>query len=70
MHVVVGETADLPTPSGPMRVHIVRPSAPGRYPGLILWSEIFQVTGPIARTGAILAGHGFTVIIPEVRRAK
>lgn len=57
---------DLPTPTGPMRTHLFSPAAPGRYPGLILYSEIFQVTGPIRRTAAFLAGHGFIVAVPEI----
>lgn len=60
------DVVDLPTPTGPMRTWIVRPTAPGRYPGLVLFSEIFQRTGPIARTAAILAGHGFVVAVPEI----
>ena len=57
---------DLPTPTGPMRTHVYRPTAPGRYPGLLLYSEIFQVTAPIRRTAAFLAGHGFIVTVPEI----
>jgi carboxymethylenebutenolidase len=60
------ETADIPTPTGPMRMHLFRPVAPGRYPGVLLFSEIFQITGPIRRTAAMLAGHGFIVAAPEV----
>ncbi|MEK0446560.1 MAG: hypothetical protein RLZZ142_2415 [Verrucomicrobiota bacterium] len=60
------ESVDLATPSGPMRTHVFRPQAPGRYPGVILYSEIFQVTGPIRRTAAYLAGHGFVVAVPEI----
>lgn len=58
--------ADLPTPTGPMRVYTYRPVAAGRYPGLVLFSEIFQLTGPIRRTAALLAGHGFVVAVPEI----
>ncbi len=57
---------DLATPSGPMRTHLFRPAAPGRYPGLLLFSEIFQVTAPIRRTAAFFAGHGFVVAVPEI----
>jgi carboxymethylenebutenolidase len=60
------EAIDLPTPSGPMRTYVYRPTAPGRYPGLLLYSEIFQVTAPIRRTAALLAGHGFVVAVPEI----
>jgi len=66
--MVVQEDApvDLETPSGPMRTYVYRPVAAGRYPGLLLFSEIFQRTGPIKRTAALLAGHGFVVAVPEV----
>src|SRR4051794_41308080 len=60
------EYADIPTPTGPMRTAIFRPSAPGRYPGVLLYSEIFQVTGPIRRTAALLASHGHIVAVPEI----
>ena len=57
---------DIQTPSGPMRAYLFRPAAEGRYPGLALYSEIFQVTGPIRRTAALIAGHGYVVAVPEV----
>ncbi len=57
---------DLETPSGPMRTYVCRPVAAGRYPGLVLFSEIFQRTGPIRRTAALMAGHGFVVAVPEI----
>ncbi len=60
------EAFDLATPTGPMRTYIFRPAAAGRYPGLVLFSEIFQMTGPIRRAAANLAGSGFVVAVPEV----
>jgi len=60
------EFVDLSTPSGPMRTSLFRPAAEGRYPGLVLFSEIFQITGPIRRTAAQLAGAGYLVAVPEV----
>lgn len=60
------ETVDLSTATGPMRSYIYRPVAAGRYPGLVLYSEIYQVTGPIRRIAAFLAGHGFVVVVPEI----
>ena len=66
MTIKDAETIELTTPSGPMRTHVFQPVAPGRYPGLLLYSEIFQVTGPIRRTAALLAGHGFLVAVPEI----
>jgi carboxymethylenebutenolidase len=60
------EFADVETPTGPMRLYILRPAAEGRYPGILLYSEIFQVTGPIRRTAALMAGNGFAVAVPEI----
>lgn len=60
------ESLDLATSLGPMRTYLFRPAAAGRYPGVLLFSEIFQVTGPIRRTAALLAGHGFVVAVPEI----
>jgi len=64
--VVSDEYVTLDTPSGPMRTYIARPVAPGRYPGILFYSEIFQITGPIRRMAAILAGHGYIVAAPEI----
>ena len=60
------EQTELTTATGPMRTYVYRPVARGRYPGLVLFSEIFQRTGPIARTAALMAGHGFVVAVPEI----
>lgn len=66
MIILNDEHVDLTTPNGPMRTHIVRPAAPGRYPGILFYSEIFQITAPIRRTAAMLAGHGYVVAMPEI----
>ncbi len=60
------ESVDLQTPTGPMRTFLFRPKAGGRYPGILLYSEIFQATAPIRRTAALLAGHGYVVAVPEI----
>ena len=60
------EIVDLPIESGPMRSYVFRPVPTGLYPGIVLYSEIYQVTEPIRRIAAFLAGHGFVVLAPEV----
>ena len=60
------ETLRLTTPTGPMCCAVFAPAAPGRYPGLVLYSEIFQITAPIRRLAAFFAGHGLRVLVPEV----
>lgn len=60
------EFVDLPTSTGPMRVHLFIPQGEERRPGVIFYSEIFQVTGPIRRMAAALSGQGYLVAVPEV----
>jgi carboxymethylenebutenolidase len=66
MIILDNEQVELPTAYGPMRTHVFRPVAPGKYPGVVFYSEIFQVTGPIRRMAATLAGHGYIVPVPEI----
>ena len=49
-----------------MRTHVFQPAAGGKYPGILFYSEIFQMTGPIRRAAAQLAGHGYIVAVPEI----
>ena len=60
------ESVDVPTSTGPMRTYLFRPVTEGRYPGLLLFSEIFQVTGPIRHAAVMLASYGFVVAVPEI----
>jgi carboxymethylenebutenolidase len=62
------EIADVPVPGaqGPMRLHLFRPAVPGRFPGVLFYSEIYQVTDPIRRLAALIAGQGHVVAVPEV----
>jgi carboxymethylenebutenolidase len=53
----------------PCRTYVAAPKSAGtvaQYPGILLYSEIFQLTGPICRTANRLAGHGFVVAAPEI----
>ncbi len=67
--IVRSEFVDLDTPTGPMRTHVYTPAPPSgsqRYPGLLLYPEIYQQTGPIARLSMQFAGHGYVVMAPEI----
>jgi carboxymethylenebutenolidase len=57
---------DLNMPQGVMRTFIFRPAAEGQFPGIVLFAEIYQMTGPIARTARLIAGHGYVVAVPEI----
>ncbi len=49
-----------------MRLHLFRPVTDRRIPGVVLFSEVYQVTGPIRRLAACVAGLGHMVAVPEV----
>ncbi|QNI31029.1 dienelactone hydrolase family protein [Alloacidobacterium dinghuense] len=57
---------DVAAPTGPMRTYFFHPASEGRYPGVILYSEIFQLTAPIRRFASFIAGHRYLVAVPEV----
>ena len=61
------ETEDIAIPDGgTMRLHLFQPAIPGSFPGVLFFSEIYQVTDPIRRLAALVAGHGYVVGVPEV----
>ncbi len=67
MRLVEGPFVELETSTGPMRTYVYRPSESAEtFPGVVLYSEIFQRTGPIHRMAQILAGHGLVVAVPEI----
>src|SRR5437879_13695500 len=50
--IVRSEYVALDTPTGPMRTHVYAPAdatVRRRWPGLLLYPEIYQQTGPIVR---------------------
>ncbi|MDI2091111.1 dienelactone hydrolase family protein [Commensalibacter oyaizuii] len=66
MIIQTDETIDLETPTGTMRCHVFRPATEGKYSAVIFYSEIYQVTQPIRRLAAYIAGQGYIVLVPEV----
>lgn len=68
--IVSTETVDLDAGDGVMRCLLARPRAEGRYPGIVLYSDIFQLTGPMVRSCVRLAGYGYTVLAPEIYRRR
>lgn len=52
----------------PLRVTVAQPKDGGPYPGLLLFSDIFQMTGPTLRTVLRFAGYGFVVYAPDLYR--
>ncbi len=49
-----------------MRLYVVEPASPGQYPGILFYSDIYQLGGPILRLANRLAGYGYVVAAPEI----
>ncbi|KAJ6188876.1 Dienelactone hydrolase [Penicillium mononematosum] len=63
---------DVPTKAdgqGTMRIYVFHPTIPGypkaRFPGVVVFSEIYQVTGPVARFARQIAGQGYICAAPS-----
>ena len=57
---------DVPADGGQMRTFIARPREPGPHPGIVFYSDIFQLTQSTLRWCVRLAGYGFVVAAPEI----
>ena len=66
--VVTTQYVDIPLPGSPMRTFVASPKAEGRYPGILCYSDIFQLTPPLLRSCVRLAGYGFVAAAPEIYR--
>lgn len=64
--VITNEYVDIPTSGAPMRMFVAAPAAPGKYPGIVCYSDIFQLTGTMLRSVRRLAGYGFVAAAPEI----
>ncbi|MBI3650090.1 MAG: dienelactone hydrolase family protein [Acidobacteria bacterium] len=57
---------DITVDGNSMRAFIAAPQAAGKYPGILFYSDIFQLTDTMLRSCARLAGYGFVVAAPEI----
>src|SRR5262249_12726834 len=64
--IVSSEYVDIPAGPRPMRMFVARPAGEGKYPGILCYSDIFQLTGPMLRACTRLAGYGFVIAAPEI----
>nr|GID85153.1 carboxymethylenebutenolidase [Actinoplanes derwentensis] len=51
---------------GDIRTVVIRPDKSGTWPGLLLYTDIFQLTESTLRTARRLASAGFVVAVPEI----
>ena len=49
-----------------MRVYVAAPKPAGQYPGILFYSDIYQLGTPITRLADRLAGYGYVVAAPEI----
>jgi carboxymethylenebutenolidase len=57
----------VPAPDGGIRSVVIGPAGgDGPWPGLLLYTDIFQLTASTLRTARRLAGYGFVVCVPEI----
>ena len=49
-----------------MRLHVAQPKAEGLYPGVVFFSDIYQLGEPMLRLANRLAGYGYVVAAPEI----
>ncbi len=64
--VVTREYVDVPVEGRAMRAFLTRPRAAGRWPGIVFYSDIFQLTESTLRWCVRLAGYGYAVLAPEI----
>jgi len=58
-------------PNGrPIRIFVISPNVPdypeAKFPGVVVFSEIYQVTGPVERFAGRIASQGYVVACPSV----
>ena len=60
------QTIGLTVDDSLMRVHVARPTGDGPHPGIVFYSDIYQLGDPMLRLANRLAGYGFVVAAPEI----
>ncbi len=64
--IVTSEYVEILVNGSPMRMLVATPASKGVFPGIVFYSDIFQLTGPMLRSCIRLAGYGFVVAAPEI----
>ena len=49
-----------------MRTFVTAPQAEGNWPGIVFYTDIFQLTDASLRWAVRLAAYGFLVAVPEI----
>lgn len=60
------EIVMVPGPDCEIRTAVIRPAGGGAWPGLLLYTDIFQLTESSLRSARRLAAEGLVVVVPEI----
>ncbi|MGB7442837.1 MAG: dienelactone hydrolase family protein [Coleofasciculaceae cyanobacterium] len=63
---IIKRNVDLRVDDSLMRVYVAAPKAAGLYPGILFYSDIYQLGGSMIRLANYLAGYGYVVAAPEI----
>ncbi|MGQ4646249.1 dienelactone hydrolase family protein [Lyngbya aestuarii] len=63
---ITKRNVDLRVNDSLMRVYVAAPKAAGNYPGILFYSDIYQLGSPMIRLANYLAGYGYVVAAPEI----
>lgn len=60
------QTVGLTVDDSLMRLYVASPVTEGQYPGILFYSDIYQLGRPITLLADRLAGYGYVVAAPEI----
>ncbi len=63
---IIQRNIELRVDDSLMRVYVASPKPAGVYPGILFYSDIYQLGGAIIRLVNYLAGFGYVVAAPEI----
>jgi carboxymethylenebutenolidase len=63
---ITKRNAELRVDDSLMRLYVASPKPAGQYPGIVFYSDIYQLGGAITRLADRLAGYGYVVAAPEI----
>ncbi|MEU8685863.1 dienelactone hydrolase family protein [Streptomyces sp. NPDC048611] len=66
MTSVQGTHLDLPTPDGVADAYLAHPDDGRPHPGVLLYMDVFGLRPSLEEAAGRLAGHGYTVLVPNV----
>lgn len=63
---IIKQNLGLTVDDSLMRVYVASPEPAGHYPGILFYSDIYQLGRPITLLADRLAGYGYVVAAPEI----